>query len=221
MRTLLLRSTLAILLCTSAHAATEKAAEAPKPEFTKPSTSLKGLKAGTYVLDERHAFIIFSVDHLGFSTYYGRVNDFDGSLYFDPAFPEKAKLTITMDPASIDTNYDVMEDKLDSEEFFDVKKYPGAKFVSTKIEKLTDTTGLVTGNLTLHGVTKPVTLDVKFNGHGPMPMGPAKTVMGFSAMTTIKRSDFGIDYGVPMVSDDVIIAISAEFGMLHEQKKGE
>lgn len=175
-----------------------------------PSTALKDAKAGSYKLDKSHAFIIFSVKHMGFSNYYGRINDFDATLDFDPAAVENSKITVTIDPASIDTNHEHLEEELDSAQFFDTKKYPQAKFVSTKVEKTSDTTGKITGDLTLHGITKPVTLDVTFNGHGYNERAKAD-ILGFSGHGSIKRSDFGVTYGVPQVSDEVPLIIEAEF----------
>src|SRR5690606_15131983 len=110
---------------------------------------------------------------------------------------------------SIATGIKQFDDHLKSADFFDVKKFPEARFVSTKVEKTGEKTGKVTGDLTLNGVTKPVTLDVTFNNKGPHPMNQKPTV-GFSATGTVKRSDFGIKYALPAVTDEVQLQIEAE-----------
>lgn len=201
MRTLLLRSLLIAMLAA--------------PALAAPSTSLEGLKAATYQLDKSHASIVMGVSHLGFSTYLLRFNEFDATLNFNPDFVEDSKLSVTIDLASIDSDDAVLKKKLLSKDFFDAANYPKAAFVSTKIEKLSATTGRVTGNLTLHGVTKPVTLEVTFNGHGPMPMGESVTVIGFSARGAVKCSDFGLTTYLPHVGDTVSLLIETEF---HQKK---
>src|SRR5688572_9271881 len=99
-----------------------------------------------------------------------------------------------------------MTEHASNADFFDVAKYPTITFKSTKVEKTSDTTGKVHGDLTMHGVTKPIVLDAKFNAGGPHPM-MKKHALGFSSTTTIKRSEFGMGYGVPMVADDVNVRI--------------
>ena len=178
--------------------------------FTPPSTKLGGVPSGMYTLDKNHANVIFNLSHMGFSRYFGRFNSMDGTLTFDPQNPEKSELQVTVDIASIDTNNEKLQDELKSAEWFDVPQFPQAKFVSTRIEKITGTTGKVYGDLTIHGVTKPVVLDVTFNGAGPNEIMKVDE-LGFSANTTIKRSDFGIAQYIPMVGDDVTLTIEAEF----------
>jgi polyisoprenoid-binding protein YceI len=130
-------------------------------------------------------------------------------MNFDAKAPEKSTLTVTIPIESIDTNHAELEGKLKGAEWFDAAQFPTATFTSTSIEKLSDTTGKVTGNFTLHGITKPVTLDVTFNGAGSNPFSN-KPMLGFSAKGAIKRSDFGISQFIPMVGDDVSIAIESE-----------
>ncbi|MBX9725788.1 MAG: YceI family protein [Rickettsiales bacterium] len=182
--------------------------------FSAPSTALDGVPSGTYVIDPSHTSVNFGISHLGFSTYQGRFNTIAGSLNFDPKAPEQSTLTVTIDAASIDTNHAELEGKLKSADWFDTAKFPTATFTSTSITKLTDTTGKLTGDLTLHGVTKPVTLDVTFNGAGNNPFANVPQ-LGFSAKGSIKRSDFGISQYLPAVGDEVSIMIESE---LHLKK---
>jgi polyisoprenoid-binding protein YceI len=180
-------------------------AEAPVTAFVPES-------AGTYALDKSHANIIFSVTHLGFSNYFGRFNNFDGTLVIDAAAPENSKVDITIDTASLDTNHDQLEGKLKNAPYFNVAQFPTATFKSTSVRVSPGTnTGVVVGELTLLGVTKPVTLDVVFNRQALNPFSKKQTV-GFSAKGTFKRSEFGMTELVPHVGDDVTLQIEVEFG---------
>lgn len=198
------------LLTTSAIALTSACALA----YDAPATTLDKTTSGTYAIDPSHTNVLFSLSHMGFSHYYGRFNKVDGSLTFDAKAPEKSKLSVTVDVASIDTNNEKLQGELKSAQWFDAAKFPTATFTSTKIEKLSATKGKVTGDFTLHGVTKPVTLDVTFNGTGINPIANSEE-LGFSAKGTIKRSEFGITQYVPMVGDDVTLTIETE---LHLKK---
>lgn len=179
-------------------------------DFTPPSATLAGTPSGSYTLDKTHANIIFGINHLGFSTYYGRFDNFDAALTFDAKDPTKSMLNVTVDTASIDTNNDHLEEKLESATFFNAVKFPKATFVSKKIEKISDTKGKITGDLTLLGVTRPITLDVTFNASGLNPFSKAHT-LGFGATGMIKRSDFGMKEYLPAVGDEVVLQIQAEF----------
>ncbi|KTR03870.1 polyisoprenoid-binding protein [Aureimonas ureilytica] len=174
-----------------------------------------GVPAGTYVADRTHTNVLWSVSHFGTSNYIGRFSDINATLTLDPTDPDKSKLTATINPKSVDTNYPAKDKDFNAEiageMFLDAAKFDTIKFVSTKIETTGKDTGKVTGDLTLHGVTKPVTLDVKLNAAlNPHPMSQ-KPVVGFSATGMIKRSDFGINALVGPVSDDVKLTIETEF----------
>jgi polyisoprenoid-binding protein YceI len=168
-------------------------------------------KAGTYKIDPRHTQILFGIRHMGLSTFYGRFGAVSGSLAFDPAAPEKSALDVTVDMTNIETHVDELDKELKSD-VFHADKFPTATFAATAITKTGDNTGTVTGNLTLAGVTKPVTLNVTFNGgrNSPMPFQPYRA--GFDATATIKRSDFGLDHAIwsSMVSDAVELRIECE-----------
>ena len=175
-----------------------------------PTTDLAKVEGGHFVVDKNHAKIIFSTTHFGFSTYYGLFTDFDAKLDFDPKMPTASKLAVTVRMNGIDTTNPKLDNHLKSAEFFDVAHYPTATFKSTKIEVTGPTTVRITGELTLHGVTKPVVLDTTFNGGGINPMTKAY-VVGFNATGVVKRSEFGISTYVPVVGDDVKLTISGEF----------
>ncbi len=191
---------------TSACALAESAVTAT---YTAPSTSLQGVKSGMYEIDPSHTSVNFGIKHMGFSNYQGRFDKTAGTLNFDAAAPEKSALTVTVMADSVDTNNAKLEGELKSASWFDAAKYPTLTFTSTGIQKLTDTTGKVMGNLTMHGVSKPVTLDVTFNGGGINKLAAVEE-LGFSAKGSIKRSDFGISAYVPMVGDEVAISIETE-----------
>lgn len=174
-----------------------------------PSTNLTEIKSGEFTLDKSHAKIIFSTSHFGFSTYYGLFKDFDAKLNFDAKDPAKSTLAVTIDMNSVETTNPKLNEHLKSEDFFNAAKFPTATFKATKITVTGKTTGTITGDLTLHGVTKPVTLDATFNGGGENMF---KTyTLGFSAKGVIKRTEFGIKTYAPAVGDDVSLIISAEF----------
>ena len=177
--------------------------------YSAPTTSLQGVASGTYEIDDSHTSVTFGISHMGFSNYQGRFDKASGTLYFDASMPEKSSLTVTVLADSIDTNNAKLEGELKGAQWFDTAKYPTLTFVSSSIQKTSNTTGKVTGSLTMHGVTKPLTLDVTFNGGGMNPLANVAE-LGFSAKGTVKRSDFGISQYIPMVGDDVAINIETE-----------
>lgn len=190
-----------LVLTTPALAATVPAATAPTPDLTTAA-------AGKYAIDPTHTNVIFRVAHLGFSGYMGRFDTIEGSVQLDPKALEKSQLDVTIDAASINTNNGKLEGEL-RDVAFEVAKFKTIVFKSTKLTATDATHGTVVGDLTFHGVTKPVTLAVTLNGVGPHPM-TKKTAMGFSATGTIKRSEFGVMNWLPMVGDDVQLIIESE-----------
>lgn len=175
-----------------------------------PSHDVADLGGGSYVLDRQHASVTAKVMHLGVSIYTARFNSFDGTFTYDPARPEAARVQASVDATSMDVGADY-SGKF-AEEFLAASKYPKITFVSTAIQKGPGNTGTMTGDLTLHGVTKPVTFNVTFVGTGRSPLPPFKVAAGFTATTTIKRSDFGSDFlNNGIVGDDVSLTIEAEF----------
>ena len=166
------------------------------------------LPAGRYALDKKHASVTAKVMHLGVSLYTMRFDTFDGSFTYDPAHPETAQVQATVDATSLDVGAGYGRKFAD--EFLDASKFPVVSFVSNQIRSGPDgRTGAMTGDLTLHGVTRPVTFDVAFDGVGHGLLGG--TVTGFTASAKIKRSEFGSTALQNWVGDDVTITIEAEF----------
>ena len=199
---------------TEAPAAATPSAATPADKFVMPQ-----VPAGDYTLDPAHASLEFKVNHMGFSHYTARFTTFDAKLKFDPAHPEASSVEATIDPKSLLLNTPPagFKDELTGKAWFDVAQYPAITFRSTKVEVTGANTAKVTGDFTLHGVTKPVVLDATFNGgYAGFAMDPHARV-GFSAHGTFKRSDFGMGFGVPApgstmgVSDAVDFNIETEF----------
>ena len=165
--------------------------------------------AGSYKIDTNHTQVVWSVDHMGFSTLYGMVGQMTGTLSLDPANPSAASLTVDIPLSGLTLTSAGFATHLASADFFEVDKFPAAKFVSTAVVA-EGTRSTITGDLTLRGVTKPVVLQAQLFGAGANPMNKAETV-GFSATATLKRSDFGLGYAVPVVSDEVELKITAAF----------
>jgi polyisoprenoid-binding protein YceI len=174
------------------------------------TTTPSSLPEGAYRLDPEHATILLKIDHLGFSRLVGRFDRFDATLDFDPQQPEAAKLVAVIDVASIDLDLPAFEQDLRGPGWLDVERYPEARFESRAIAITGDNMGEITGDLTLHGVTAPVTLDVTFNGGGSNLLTGAYT-LGFEAHGTVLRSTFGLGAYAPAIGDDVLLEIHAEF----------
>jgi polyisoprenoid-binding protein YceI len=170
----------------------------------------RSVPAATYTIDPKHTQIIFSIRHMGLSTFFGRFGAVSGSLTFDSSAPEKSALAAQIDMTNIQTHVDALDKELVS--FFHADKFPTATFVATQSAKAGPNTGTVAGNLTIGGVTKPVTLNVTFNGgrNSPIPLQPYR--IGFDATATVKRSDFGLTHAMwsGMVGDDVTLWIECE-----------
>lgn len=169
------------------------------------------VQAGTYKLDSAHGKITWAINHLGFSTYRGQFTNVSADLTLDPANPSASTLTASVPLADVDPADDALKAHLQTPDFFDVAQFPTASFVATAIVVDSDdaTEADVTGNLTLHGVTRPVTLEVQFNQAGPSMGGVYK--VGFDGETTIKRSEFGITTYLPALGDEVELHIEGEF----------
>jgi polyisoprenoid-binding protein YceI len=168
--------------------------------------------ADTYVFDKLHSTVGFQIRHL-FSKVPGKFGDFSGQIQLDEANPEQSSVEVTIKTASIDTGVKMRDDDLRSPNFFDAKKYPEITFKSSAVKKTGENTADVTGNLTMHGVTKEVVLKVELLGKGAGPKN--STVSGWDASTALKRSDFGLNWnqvieGTQMVGDDVQIELHIE-----------
>jgi polyisoprenoid-binding protein YceI len=173
-----------------------------------PSQDPMKMPAGTYVLEKTHASVLAKVRHLGLAAYTMRFNSFDASYVWDPKAPEAAKVTVTIDVNSVDTGDAKVNAKF-ADEFLDGKNHPQATFVSTGIKQDENGfTGAMTGDLTLRGVTRPITLDVIFRGYEAGMLGARS---GFSAVGGIKRSDFGSTNLSSFVADEIDLVIEVEF----------
>ncbi|MCW6511008.1 YceI family protein [Lichenifustis flavocetrariae] len=180
------------------------------PVFADVVKDASKVEAGSYNVEPYHTRVLFSVDHMGFSSYYGEFTKATGSLVLDPAKPDASKLDVSVDATSISTPSDKLTGELKSEAWLDAGKFPAITFKSTKVTKIGAETAHVTGDLTIHGITKPVTLNVKFNGAGINPLDKKYTT-GFEVSGKIKRSDFGVKTYVPLIGDEVNLIISGAF----------
>jgi len=168
------------------------------------------VKAGTYKVEPYHTQADFSVSHFGFTNFSGVFSGASGSLVLDPAKPSAAKLEVTIPIQSVQTTVALLDGELKGDKWFDAAKFPTATFTSTKVVLSGKDSAVISGNLTLHGVTKPITLKAHFIGAGVNPLDKSFTA-GFEATGTIKRSDFGVSTYVPLVGDDVRLTIAGAF----------
>jgi polyisoprenoid-binding protein YceI len=174
------------------------------------SQSPADVKAGAYVLDPSHGKVTWSVNHFGFSTYVGQFTGVAATLKLDPKAPQASALDVTIDTGSVGTLNPALDTHLKSPDFLDAAKFPQATFKATSVKLTGAKTADIAGDLTLHGVTKPVTLQATFNQAGVNPVDH-KYSLGFAGAAVVKRSDFGIKTYVPYISDEVTLQIEAEF----------
>ena len=163
-----------------------------------------------YTIDSDHTQTLFSWSHFGFSNPTANFNDIKGSISFDSAAPDKSSVDVTIAVVSIDTHVPALDEHLKKDDFFAAAKFPTITFKSIKVQGAAGQNHFkVSGDLTVHGVTKPVVLEATLNKAGEHPMSKVQTI-GFNATTTIKRADFGIGAYVPNVSDEIKINITTE-----------
>jgi len=162
----------------------------------------------TFTLDPMHSAVSWSINHFGFSNPSGKFTGATGTLTLDEDKPENSKVDVKIAISSLVTGLPKLDEHLSSKDFFDVAQFPTAAFVSDKVTVTGKDTATVSGVLTLHGVAKPVTLDVKLNKIGENMM--KKKTAGFSLTTTLKRSDFGMNAYLPALGDEVKIGIESE-----------
>ena len=165
----------------------------------------------TYELDPSHSQVIFNYNHLGFSTTYGMFSGFEGTIEFDADDPAASSVNVSMPLMSMFTGWEKREEHFMSEEFFDATEDDMITFTSTDIEVTGEDTALITGDLTMNGITETVVLDTKLNQKASHPM-ENRPWLGFDATTTLKRSDFDVGMFAPHVSDEVEVMISIEAG---------
>lgn len=167
-------------------------------------------QAADYVLDTKgaHAFIQFRIKHLGYSWLYGRFNDFDGKFSYDEKNPNASKVEVNIRTTSIDSNHAERDKHLRGKDFLNVDKFPDAKFVSSSFEEQAGGKAVLKGDLTLHGVTKPISIDVEQIGAGPDPWGGERR--GFFGTTSLMLKDFGIEYDLGPASREIFFDLSVE-----------
>jgi len=165
--------------------------------------------AADYTIDLTHSHILFMVDHLGFAKMVGLFTNFGGKFSFDPENIPGSKLIVTIRTDSLQTQFTARDKDLKGADWFDVAEFPEMNFVGTEFVRKDDHTGTITGKLTLHGTTKPVTLAVILNKVGQNPFDKQNSV-GFSARGSLKRSDFGIRAFLGSIGDDVDFIIEIE-----------
>jgi polyisoprenoid-binding protein YceI len=214
-RTLHLALTMALIACGAPQPARQANPVAPAAQESPVANSAP---AGAYLLDMAHTSLIVRLDHLSFSHFTARFTKWRARLRFDPAAPERSQLDVSIDPRSIasDNPPPGFIDTLQGADFLDAAKYPAISFRSTRIVRSGANRAEITGELTLRGVTKPVTLEARFNGGYPgMSLDPHARI-GFSAHGAFKRSDFAMSYGLPPpgtnmgVGDEVEVIVECE-----------
>ena len=167
-----------------------------------------GRAADTYTIDPVHTTIIFRINHLGSSWTYGRFDKVDGTFTVDPANPSDVKFDLSAKTESVDTNSDQRDTHLKSPDFFAAKEFPEITFKSTDVKSTGDKKYDVTGDLTLHGVTKSITVPMEFVGTSDSKQMGSRA--GYEAHFSVKRSDYGMDKMVGMVGDEVYLTVSME-----------
>ncbi|HEX2493223.1 MAG TPA: YceI family protein [Steroidobacter sp.] len=215
---------LALAACSSHEDASPAArSQGPAAAASPPAKTVQtDAPAGSYTLDKAHASLLFRVDHLGFSNYTARFKRFDAQLQFDPANFSASSVSVQIDPASIETDFPNpatldFNAQLRGKEWLDTTQFPQMLFRSSSVELTGSNAMRVNGELTLHGVTRPVAFEATFNGgYAGHPMDPRARI-GFSARGALNRSEFAMGFGVPEpgskmgVSDEVEFIIEAEF----------
>jgi len=166
--------------------------------------------AGRYQLDPHHWSVSFDVTHLKYSRFVMRFDKTTAQLNWDAAGMDHSTATVDIDATSLDTNVPLLDKMVKGTDVLDVERFPTVHFVSTAFKRTADNKGELTGDLTIHGTTRPVTLAVTFNGHAPNPLTKQQT-LGFAADGHFSRAQFGLSTWYPAVGDDLHVAIQAEF----------
>ncbi len=200
-----LRLQLTALLCVCA--LLSACANLVRPNY---SQVFSELRPGDYTLDPEHAYVNFKVGHLGLSKIVGRFNKVTGSLDFNPQKIAETRMQGLLEVDGIDVNNDDLEATLQERAWFNASAYPQIAFTSTSVEQVEDGALAINGDLTIRGITQPVVLNAQFNG-GADNILTGKYTLGFSATTSIKRSDFGMDAFAALISDTIDIELYGEF----------
>lgn len=174
------------------------------------SRNPKDAEGGTFAVEPMHTRVLFGVSHLQFTTYFGDFTHVSGTLVLSAKDPARSTVEIQIPVDTVSTTNSDLDAKLKSADWLDAGRFPIMTFRSTQVTMTGPSTATMVGDLTLHGVTKPVTLNIKFNASGVNP-GDKKYTVGFDATGVIKRSQFGIVTLLPYIGDDVTLTISAAF----------
>ena len=185
-------------------------AAASLPALAQASHNPAEVQGGEFAVDSNHTQIGFTLSHMGFSNFSGRLSGVTGSLSLAGADHSASKISVSVPTSSFSTPVDKLTGELVGADWFDAQKYPAITFTSTKVTSTGPDSATITGDLTMHGVTKPVTLTAKFVGAGANPMSKAYTV-GFDATGTVKRSEFGVTKYVPVIGDEVELSLHGAF----------
>ena len=196
-----------ILFCAATAVAGLLAAPALLP--TKPNNPAAPLEGDTYTVDKVHSSVIFKVTHMNVANFYGRFNDVSGTIAIDAKNPAASSVEIAIDADSIDTHNDGRDKHLKTADFFSVKEFPKISFKSKSVKKVDDHNYEIAGDLTMRGVTKPLTAKATQTGTGKDPRSGAQSI-GFETTFTVKRSEFGIKYGPGALGEDVQVTVSLE-----------
>jgi polyisoprenoid-binding protein YceI len=199
-----------------AQQAPQKVQAGPGTAVTAPGVRTRRLELdeippGTYDVFTKETLVRYGVDHMGFSEFWGTFPGATGTLAIDPKAIDATKLDVKVPIAQVETTNRELNGELFSDEFFDAENYPWMTFKSTKVIRTGPKSFRVTGDLTMHNITRPIVLDVIFHGAGHDPFTGKDVIVGFDAKSMVMRSEFGLGKYVPIVSDETTITISAEF----------
>ncbi len=211
MRTALIASAVAVMVAMPlvAYADHHEGGEMESAAESAALAAAMAMPAGTYSVDPGHTLASFTLNHLGISSYTGQFGNPSGSLTIDPKNAAAASVEITFPVADVSTTSEKLDEHLQTADFFDAANHPDIRFVSTSVS-IDGDSAEITGDLSMHGVTKPVTLQAKLYGAANNPMNQ-KPSLGFTATTTIKRSDYGLTTYLPALGDEVTLNLDAAF----------
>ncbi|MEO9969459.1 MAG: YceI family protein [Hyphomonadaceae bacterium] len=178
--------------------------------------SFSEANSATYELEKTHAFITWRIKHNGLSNYTVRFTDFDATIEFDAENPVESSVSAVINPLSVETDHPTKREDWNNQiatdsKFLNGDEFPAITFQSTGVEQTGEFTGIISGNLTLLGVSKEVQLDATYNGTGNAPWFGTRDIIGFSATATFNRSDFGMTALLPNIGDEIEVIIEAEF----------
>jgi polyisoprenoid-binding protein YceI len=169
-----------------------------------------GVRAEPYVVDKSHAAMTFMANHLGFSVVHGVFRDFDAQIDFDPQAVERTRVRFVVRTESVETFWPARDADLRGPNFFDVERFPEMVFESTSVSPTGRDTAEIKGNLTLRGITRPITLEAKLNKLGPSPFNPRLEIAGFTVTGQVRRTDFGMNFAAPAIGAMIPIRVDLE-----------